>query len=218
MSEVTARRRRASRGSGEQLRAEIVAAAKELLATSRSVDAVSIRAVADAVGVTSPSIYLHFADKAALLLAVCLETFTALDEHIERAVAGIDDPLEGLRARGHAYVRFGLENPEHYRILFMTRPIAMSAAQSPEELLASAAFDHHLDAVQRAHDAGAIPAEVDPLLAAIGLWSGVHGITSLLIAKPDFPWPDQERLIDHVLTSLVRGLAASPQRSSTNES
>jgi AcrR family transcriptional regulator len=215
---VTPTRTRARRGEGERLREEIVQAGMRLLLETGDAEAVTIRSVAEAVGVSSPSIYLHFADKAALLLAVCLETFTALDEHIERAVAGIDDPLEGLRARGHAYVRFGLENPEHYRILFMTRPIAMSAAQSPEELLASAAFDHHLDAVQRAHDAGAISAEVDPLLAAIGLWSGVHGITSLLIAKPDFPWPDQERLIDHVLTSLVRGLAASPQRSSTNES
>ena len=66
-------RRRASRGAGEQLRGEIVTAAKQLLADSASADAVSIRAVADAVGVTPPSIYLHFADKDALLAAVVVD-------------------------------------------------------------------------------------------------------------------------------------------------
>lgn len=198
---------RARRGEGDRLRDEIVQAGMRLLFETGDEEAVTIRSVAKAAGVSPPSIYLHFADKTALLLAVCQEVFAALDDHIEQAVASIDDPLAALRARGHAYVRFGLENPEHYRILFMTRPIAMSESQSPEELLASAAFHHHLEAVQRAHDAGVLPADTDPLLAAIGLWSGVHGITSLLIAKPDFPWPDQEQLVDHVLATLVRGLA-----------
>ena len=84
---------------------------------------------------------------------------------------------------------------------------------TPEELLTSAAFDHHLDAVQRAHDAGVLASGSDPLLTAIGLWSGVHGITSLLIAMPDFPWPDRDQLVDHVLSTLVRGLAEEPSHS-----
>ena len=200
-------RARARRGEGQHLRDEIVAAGTKLLLETGDEEAVTIRSVAKAVGVSAPAIYLHFADKSALLLAVCEETFAALDDHIERAVAGIDDPLDELRARGRAYVEFGLENPEHYRILFMTRPTGGHPALTPEEALASGSFVHHLEAVQRAHDAGVIPKDVDPLLAAIGLWSGVHGITSLLIAKPDFPWPDTDQLVDHVLTTLVRGLA-----------
>jgi AcrR family transcriptional regulator len=199
-------RARAKRGEGERLRPEIVEAGMRLLLETGDEEAVTIRAVARAVGVSPPSIYLHFPDKGALLLAVCEETFATLDDHIERAVAGIDDPMDELRARGRAYVDFGLENPEHYRILFMTRPTDSHPALTPQEALASGAFVHHLEAVQRAVDAGVLPPEVDPLLAAIGLWSGVHGITSLLIAKPDFPWPDRDQLVDHVLTTLVRGL------------
>ena len=69
----------AARGRGEDLRGEIVAATKELLAEAADSDAVSIRAVAEAVGVTPPSIYLHFADKNQLLEAVVVDVFAELD-------------------------------------------------------------------------------------------------------------------------------------------
>ena len=55
-------RRRARRGEGERLREEILVAARELLAETNDADAVSVRAVAERVGVSTPSIYLHYAD------------------------------------------------------------------------------------------------------------------------------------------------------------
>jgi AcrR family transcriptional regulator len=197
-------RERAKRGEGEKLRHEILDAGRRLLFETGDEGAVTIRAVAKAVGVSPPSIYLHFADKDALLLAVCEETFTALDEAIEKAVAGIDDIGEELRARGKAYVRFGLDNPEQYRILFMTRPIGFKPG---DELPATSAFGHHLEAMQRASDAGVFVEGMDPTLAALTVWAGVHGVTSLLIAKPMFGWPDLDALIDSVLATLVRGLS-----------
>ena len=118
------RRARARRGQGERLREEILAAAENLLIETGDEGAVSIRAIADAAGVTPPSIYLHFADKTELLAAVCEVRFQDFDRCLEEAAAGVDDPLEALWARGRAYVRFWLDNPEHYRILFMTRPSA----------------------------------------------------------------------------------------------
>lgn len=199
-------RARARRGEGEQLREEILDAGRRLLVETGSEDAVTIRAVAKEVGVSPPAIYLHFADKNSLLIAVCRKTFDELDAHIEGAVADIEDPLDALKARGRAYVRFGLDNPEHYRILFMTRPLAADEI-TPEELT-SGAFEHHHAAVDRACAAGVLPPSTDPMLAALYLWSGVHGITSLLIAKPHFPWPPIDDVIDHVLDTLVRGLTA----------
>ena len=195
-------RTRSRRGEGEQLREEIVEAGTRLLLSTGDEDAVTIRAVAKAVGVTPPSIYLHFADKNALVLAVCERTFESLDVHIEAAVAGIEDPLEELHARGRAYVRFGLDNPEHYRVMFMTRP----HVDMPPDQMTSGAFEHHFNAVTRACGAGALPADTDPLGAALFLWFGVHGIASLLIAKPDFPWPPLDALVDDVLGKLIRGL------------
>ncbi len=207
MSSTTSRRTRAKRGKGELLRADILAAAEELLIRTGDQEAVSIRAIAEAAGVTPPSIYLHFADKNELLGAVCEARFADLDRCMEDAAAGAGDPLAALWARGRAYVRFGLDNPEHYRILFMTRPVDGTHA-SPERLPGLTAFGHLVEEVGRCMDAGALAKE-DPFLVATGLWTGVHGVTSLLIARPDFPWPGVDVLLEHVLTVSARGLRPS---------
>jgi len=201
------RRRRAPRGQGERLREEILAAAERLLIETGDQEAVSIRAVADAVGVTPPSIYLHFADKTELIFAICAKHFAELDRVLEEAAAGAADPLESLRLRGRAYVRFGVDHPEEYRILFMTRPAATPEDWDEARVMESASFHHLVQAVQAAIDAGAIGA-VDPLTVSFGLWASVHGLTSLLVAKPAMLGPYQEALIDHVVDVQIAGLAA----------
>jgi AcrR family transcriptional regulator len=197
------RRARAKRGQGDLLRADILAAAEELLIRTGDQGAVSIRAIAEAAGVTPPSIYLHFADKADLLGAVCEARFDEFSRYMDHAMEGIDDPLEALWARGRAYVRFGLENPEHYRIMFMTRPLAerLPIGQLP----GLAAFGQLVDDVVRCIDAGAIAGD-DAFLVATNLWTAVHGITSLLIARPDFPWPDLDRLMALLVDVQTKGL------------
>src|SRR6266540_4850124 len=73
------RRTRARRGEGEKLREQILEVAERLLVETVDEEAVTIRAVADAVGVTPPSVYLHFADKDELLFAICERHFAQLD-------------------------------------------------------------------------------------------------------------------------------------------
>jgi AcrR family transcriptional regulator len=167
---------------------------------------VSIRAVADAVGVTPPSIYLHFSDKNELIFAVCERHFARFDAELLAARAAQDDPIESLLACGHAYVRFGLENPEHYRILFMTKPEQTPDSWTPEKMMGSAAFEHLVEAVAEAIEAIDIQPRPDPVFVSISLWSIAHGITSLLLTHPQFPWPDQSRLIDYVLRMPIEGL------------
>jgi AcrR family transcriptional regulator len=203
----TARRTRARRGEGERLREEIIEAAERLLLETGSEDAVSIRAVAEAVGVTPPSIYLHFADKNELIFEVCEKHFDQFDRYLEAAAGESDDPLESLRLRGRAYVQFGLDHPEHYRILFMGKPGESPVDFEETRMRRIASFDHLVQGVQRCIDAGAIPVG-DPVTLAVGMWVAVHGITSLLISKPGFPWPDVERLIDHILAVQIKGLQA----------
>jgi hypothetical protein len=150
---VTARTRvRARRGEGERLREEILAAASRLLVERGSEDAVSVRAIADAIG--------------------------------------------------EAYVRFGLDNPGEYRILFMG---LLPAEVSPERVEKWACLQHMVDAVQRAMDAGLI-VDGDAFAVTVQLWAAVHGMTSLLIAKPDFPWPPLDALVDGVLAMCAFGL------------
>lgn len=165
----------------------------------------SIRAVAQAVGVTPPSIYLHFADRNELIFEVCEVQFRHLDDAMEHAVVGVADPWERIVLRGRAYVNFGLTNPEHYRILFTSRPDNTPERLLDERLVATSAFGHLIADVEAAIAAGQMRSR-DAALIASGLWMVVHGVTSLLIAKPDFPWPDRQTLIDHVLQTVGEGL------------
>ena len=97
---MTSTRQRARKGEGELLREEILEATERLLLETGSEELVSIRAVARATGVTAPSIYRHFEDKTHLLFEVCARHFAMLDEVLQAAMAGIDDPLLAMRARG----------------------------------------------------------------------------------------------------------------------
>src|SRR6201985_782490 len=99
------RRRRAPRGSGDLLRDEILDAATDLLLETGHAKSVSIRSVGQRLGVTPPSIYLHFADKDALLDAVCARYFEKLDVEMQRAAQEHTSLVQLLRAQGLAYVR-----------------------------------------------------------------------------------------------------------------
>ena len=201
-------RPRSRRGEGERLRAEILAAAEALLVETASEDAVSIRAVAQAVGVTAPSIYRHFADKDMLLLEVCRHSFTHFSAALEDAL-GADDAAEQMVALGRAYIRYAVEHPEHYRIMFMAR-FELSAQAYAEEMVADgSSFALLLRISQQLIDSGRVRPEIaerGALHVGILFWSSVHGLASLLVAKPGLPWPDPDVLEEHLLAGTVRGL------------
>jgi AcrR family transcriptional regulator len=197
----TPRRRRAPRGAGDQLRDEILDAATELLLETGHAKAVSIRSVAQRVGVTPPSIYLHFADKDALMDAVCARYFESLNDEMQRAGAGCTTTLDVLRAQGLAYVRFALQTPGLYRIATMGegRP-----GSDVDVALTSSAFLHMHAGVQAMMDEG-LYAEGDATTVALELWSVAHGVAALLIAKPYLPWGDVETFTDRVFRAVCCG-------------
>ncbi|WP_029114174.1 TetR/AcrR family transcriptional regulator [Mycobacterium sp. URHB0044] len=196
------KRRRAARGSGEQLREEILDATTDLLLETGHAKAVSIRSVAQRVGVTPPSIYLHFADKDALLDAVCARYFERLDEVMQRVAADQPSNIERLRAQGLAYVRFAMDTPELYRIATMGegRP-----GSSVDAALDSSAFVHMRASVEALIDEGIFPPGDDPTMAALELWTVAHGVSSLLISKPHLPFGDAEEFADRALRSVCAG-------------
>ncbi len=195
-------RRRARRGDGERLREEILGAARGLLAETQDADAVSVRSVAERVGVSTPSIYLHFADKAALLDAVCEAVFSDLDRVMEEAAAVTSDPFDGLRMRGVVYVRFALDNPEQYRLAMMRMPAHGEAHPfSAEDIVGGPTYHHLTVAVQRCIDVGVFAPGTDPATVATTLWAAAHGAVSLCLAKPGLAGDDAialcETVIDH---------------------
>jgi AcrR family transcriptional regulator len=196
-------RPRSARGTGAQLRQEILEATRELLARTGNADAVSIREVGKLVGVSAPSIYRHFADKDALIDAAVAQVF----ENVDAAMGAADDPslspITRLRAQGLAYVRFALDNPEQYRLAFLGSSDGPSAV---DLVLGSGAVKRFTKTVTEAMDSGVITAG-EPLPVVLELWAAAHGIASLLIAKPYLPWGDVDLITDRVLGAACVGHA-----------
>jgi AcrR family transcriptional regulator len=211
MSSPTASRRsRAPRGEGERLRGDIIEATSRLLARMGSDEALSLRAVAREVGVSAPSVYLHFADKDAVLMAVAAELFGDLERTLDEAAAQAgDDALAALLARGRAYVTWGLQHPGHYRVLYegalLRRMVGPAQAAFGRPALLALVAD-----LQRAVAAGQLHLRDDPEPTARLLWQAVHGVTSLRINKPAVAWDAPESDVEALMRAV---LALPPHRS-----
>lgn len=199
MSMDADKRRRNPRGEGGRLRADLIAAATEILEEDGSEDAVTLRAVARKAGVTPMSIYAHFADVDALLLEVVRAAFERLTNALRAAEDAAASPTANLAAVCRAYVEYALTHPDEYRVMFArhgrTRRSAMTAVRPIPELGGADAFGVLVEAVART---GAD----DPAERATMLWVAIHGMVSLRDALPAFPWPDD--LLDAYLQRLGR--------------
>ncbi len=194
------------------LRAALLARAEEVV-REHGVAALSLRELARDVGVSHGAPRRHFADKQALLDAVCEEVFEQLHVRLREASAAGDDVFDALRRQGNAYVHFALENPEHYRIVFMKEHA--SGPQAPDSLIATGAFGYLVESVRACIDAGVY--EGDPVDLALSLWAAAHGVAALLVAKPYFPWPDIESFVDRTICMAGIGLAVGSRFDPDND-
>jgi AcrR family transcriptional regulator len=182
-----------------ELKDIILQAAREVF-VREGYDQVSMRKLAQKIEYSPGTIYLHFTSKEALLNALIEESFARLALTLEKS-GGHADPVETLRRGLRAYVDFGLRHPQHYHFAFGVKPVA-SQGYRPHR-----AFEYLRQCVRCCIDGHRFRA-IDAETAAQLLWAAVHGITSLLIARPDFPWVRRGKLIDEVIDNALRGLSA----------
>jgi AcrR family transcriptional regulator len=193
----------------EDLRRRILDAARDQFAR-HGYERVTMRGIAEAIEYSATALYQHFKDKDALVKAICHEDFGhLLGAFTARPLA--KDPLQRIREIGHAYVRFGLAQPNHYRFMFMTplkhddHDAADPGQQSFQLLRETVAVGI---AQGRLRDIGADT-------AAQVLWSAVHGLVALLITYPkdQFPCtPAAPDLVERALDNALRGLAVEPTK------
>jgi hypothetical protein len=88
----------------------------------------------------------------------------------------------------------------------MTKPEQTPDSWTVEKLTGSAAFEHLVEAVAQAIEQLDVQPRPDPVFVSISLWSITHGITSLLLTHPNFPWPDRQQLVEYVLRMPLEGL------------
>lgn len=194
----------------EEIRTRILDAARELFA-SEGVESVTMRRIADRIEYSPTAIYFHFRDKEALLAELCDCDFREF-AHGFAEIAKIADPIERLRAAGRAYVAFGINNPSHYRVMFMTPKTAtadLSVKGNPEE----DAYAFLKGIVSELMAKGLFREDITDIdLASQVIWSAVHGHVSLEIAKCKDEWVEWRPLDERtnaVIDMITRGLLES---------
>lgn len=183
-----------------ELRDTILAAARDIFIRDGE-GRISMRQLAEKIEYSSGTIYLHFPSKEALLNALVEESFAKLARALRKT--RLDDPLETLHVGLKAYVNFGLRHPNHYHFAFMRPP-------KPGPYRTHDAFQYLRECVRRCVEAGHFR-HVDVETAAQVLWAGVHGLTSLFIARPNFPWVRRDALIEETIGNSIRGFLAKGQ-------
>ncbi|WP_377267163.1 TetR/AcrR family transcriptional regulator [Peterkaempfera sp. SMS 1(5)a] len=193
----TGARGRNPRGQGERLREEIVSTALRLLEELGDDEALSLRAVAREIGIAATSVYIHFADRDALVLAALERCHGDLLGAVDRAEASAADPVARLRARTLVLGAWAHQHPGLYKVLHESTLNRRTGMPFKRNFSIGTTA-----AVQRCMDAGLAPAD-DAAAVSLDLRAAVHGTVSMRVNQPDAPWPPLEEQIDRFLSKLV---------------
>jgi AcrR family transcriptional regulator len=170
---------------------------------------VSMRRIADKIEYSPATIYLYFKDKNEILFALQVEGFEKF-YGLQQTILAEKDPWERLRKHGKVYIKFALENPEYYDLMFIMRgPIKEFKAKKEWEI-GMRSYDFLKENIKACMDAGYLPhADLD--VAAFAIWSFTHGIVALVIRDRTVKFPEEllpsiiDGALDFMLGSIVKG-------------
>lgn len=159
-------------------RRQILNEARELF-LKNGLSGVSMRAVAEGVGVSATALYRHFSDKDALLASLLGEAFGTFGSYLGRCLGG-STPLERFRMCGRAYVEFALDHPRDYELMFLTNCDALGLDRVSTEVgkRSEPTFEILVDRVRECLQAGVF-VPCDERQAALFAWATLHGPISL---------------------------------------
>jgi AcrR family transcriptional regulator len=198
-------RARNRRGRGGQLRDDLIAAGLGLLGEHGDEADVTLRGVARIAGVAPPSVYAHFNGPADLVSAVVTAAYQRFALAMSTALSGQPDPAARLRAAVEAYVRYAIDQPGLYRVVFTrTQPstlpaIGQAAGQlftTLETMITAASTD--------------TPPPTEARARAVRLWINVHGYATLRPSHPNFQWPPHHHVISQFITDATRNSQDQP--------
>lgn len=184
-------------------RAAVIAAARALI-VEEGLEAVSLRRIGASLGVTAPALYAYVDDKRDLLRGIAELEFAALIDRFE----SIDDPdpLVRLRRFSHIYIDYALTNAELFKTIFLFPPDLAFGTPTGEELpIATRSFDLPLAAITEAVETGVFK-PVEPIMAALTLWTATHGCATVLLLGFDLDEAGRDALTTSVLETVIAGL------------
>ncbi len=168
---------------------------------------VSIREVARRARVSHAAPAHHFRNKSGLLTAFAAQGFDRLADTVGEAIAssGATRPPEVLAAMGRGYVRFAIENPEHFAIMF--RVDLLDREDETYARASDRAYSPFIATVNAASEHGYLAG--DPRVVAASAWSLVHGLATLWIGgqiQQRMKASDPDALADAVTALFVSSI------------
>ena len=202
---ATRKTARKAKGDGHLRRAEILEAAERIF-IAEGYEGATIRKIADEVGVSSTALYMHFHDKSCILAEICEGTFrNLLASNSEIARRPLDAAVR-TRMMLDAYMRWGLEHPNAYQLVYCGRgePAAAPLPGGAAEL-SRQCYDTFAGVVREVAASGRLRTG-DGDSAAQALWMACHGVVALMTSRPNFDWADREELMRVTLDGMLHGL------------
>lgn len=168
---------------------------------------ITIRSLAQKLGYSAATIYLHFDSKDELLKEIALHGFDALAQAIADG-AKVDDPFEAVADTARRYIQFGLDHPELYRLMFQDIPLA--GPFKPEELeRVLVGWKQNRSLYERGIASGHFRPSDPELEANIG-WAMLHGFVQLAnsgrLQGRGAEAPDMITLRDAIVDARLRAL------------
>ena len=193
----------------ECFREELCAAATRRFAQA-GYAGVTLRGLADELGVSPMTPYRYFRDKDEILAAVRAAGFRRFADAQERAFAAADEPRARLHGLGLAYAEFARREPASYRIMFeMNRPGDAGNAELARER--GRAWAPLYRAVAAATGAGLLRGDAETV--AHLFWAALHGLVLLELAGSLRTGQSLGRLLEPMLDTLFRGRASQKETS-----
>ncbi|HEY3251315.1 MAG TPA: TetR/AcrR family transcriptional regulator [Ignavibacteria bacterium] len=161
----------------------------------KGINNVSIRGIAEKIEYSPATIYLYFKDKGEILHELHTQGFEKLFS-LQRTLDYIKDPLEKLNQMGRLYIKFALENPDHYDLMFIAKGVAEKIFEKQEWDVGNRSFQYLRDNIKDCIEQGYIvDADIDS--ATFAAWSLVHGMAALIIRGRCVMLPGE--FVDHVV-------------------
>jgi AcrR family transcriptional regulator len=198
---------RKAKGDGYLRRAEILRVAERIFLTE-GYERATIRKIAEEVGVSSTALYMHFRDKDQILLEICIAAMEQLLAANSEISSQPIDAVTRVRLMLEAYVRFALDNPNAYRLVFCSSPLVASVQNQRATMeIGTQCFERFSGVIREIAGEGRLRIG-DIETAHQVLWAACHGMISLMITKPDFPWARPEEFTRVMIDGLLFGLIA----------
>jgi AcrR family transcriptional regulator len=189
----------------ESLRQEILDASRDIL-LSGGYAQLSMRGIARRIEYSPTTIYIYFKNKDEILYYLCEEALERQYEVINASGGDEPSPILRLRAALRAYIDFALSEPDRYQITYMAD---ISQYVSMASILEQGSFANKLREIMRSRVNDVLiesGCTLDPESVSQVLWAHCHGLVSLLIGRPDFPWVERDKLIEALLDISLSGL------------